>query len=54
MTINIGDKVKRNTNERGYQGIGTVIEIDEKQARARVQWSDKRTWYKLARLIIIE
>lgn len=49
--MKIGDTVKRNTTERGYQGTGTVIEI--KDGRARVKWEDKRTWYAIARLIIV-
>lgn len=30
--------------------IGTVIEIDSTKGRARVKWSDKRTWIAFKRL----
>ena len=30
--------------------IGTVIEIDQARSRARVKWSDKRTWIAFKRL----
>ena len=30
--------------------VGTVIELDQPQSRARVKWSDKRTWIAFKRL----
>lgn len=30
--------------------VGTIIEIDEQRCRARVKWSDKRTWIAFKRL----
>lgn len=52
--MKIGDRVKRNTTERGYQGEGEIVEIDQSQGRARVKWEDKRTWYKLDRLMLVD
>lgn len=52
--MKVGDKVQRKTTERGYQGIGEIIEVDESQGRARVQWAANRTWYKMARLVVVD
>jgi hypothetical protein len=49
--MEIGDKVRRNTAERGYQGEGYIVEIDGN--RARVQWEANKTWYNMARLVLI-
>jgi hypothetical protein len=51
--MNIGDKVRRNTAERGYQGIGYIVEIDNVCNRARIQWETNKTWYNMARLLLI-
>jgi hypothetical protein len=33
--------------------IGTVIEVDSVRSRARVKWSDKRTWIAFKRLRLV-
>ena len=30
--------------------VGTVIELDQSRSRARIKWSDKRTWIAFKRL----
>ena len=30
--------------------VGTVIELDPSRSRARIKWSDKRTWIAFNRL----
>ena len=52
--IQIGSKVKRDTNDYLADEIGEVIEIEAQTSRARVKWSDKRTWYKLSKLLPID
>ena len=38
----------------GYEDrVGTVIELDQPQSRARVKWSDKRTWIAFKRLRLV-
>lgn len=49
--MNIGDTVKRDTNELGYQGKGVIVEIDIVCNRARVQWETNKTWYNMERLV---
>jgi hypothetical protein len=53
MALSIGQKVKRNTTDYLSNEIGEIIEIDEGLGRARVKWPDKRTWFKLERLIAV-
>jgi hypothetical protein len=50
--FSVGDKVRRNTSEAHYATeVGEVIEINALTMRARVKWTDKRTWYSLAKLL---
>jgi hypothetical protein len=51
-TSRIGEEVKRDTNEAGYQGTGIIIKIEG--SRARVHWDNKKTWYRLDKLIGVQ
>jgi hypothetical protein len=52
--MKVGDRVRRNTNEPGYQGTGYVLLVDTVLQRAKVQWETNKTWYKISNLILIE
>lgn len=52
--MEIGSTVKRNVTDYLQDEIGVIIEIDAALNRARVKWPDKRTWYKMSRLILVK
>lgn len=54
MQIKIGSKVKRNTTDYLQDEVGTVIDLDEVSGRARIKWDDKRTWFKISKLILVD
>jgi hypothetical protein len=52
--MEIGSTVKRDVTGYLQDEIGVIVEIDAARNRARVKWSDKRTWYNMGRLILVK
>jgi hypothetical protein len=51
-TSRIGEEVRRDTSDSYYQKeTGIIIKIAGD--RGQVQWDDKKTWYKLDKLIAV-
>ncbi len=52
-TSRIGEEVRRDTSDRSYQKETGII-IKTEGDRGQVQWDDKKTWYKLDKLITVK
>jgi hypothetical protein len=49
----IGEEVRRDTSDQHYQKDTGII-IRTEGDRGQVQWDDKKTWYKLDKLIPVK
>lgn len=51
-TSRIGEEVRRDVTDYLQNQTGIVVGVDGN--RAQVQWDDKRTWYRLDKLIPVK
>lgn len=49
--LQLGEEVKRDCTDYLENECGTVIEINADRTRARIQWANNRTWYKISKLL---